>query len=101
MSTSPYIIHFRAGSWYKGAVEKHNYKQISPEKWLEKNKRYWWTEPKKEELKTEPPKSAPEPEKPKPSPEEKVMPVEKKKEAEVKYLKMAKTSDRKIGVLSR
>ena len=29
------------------------------------------------------------------------MPVEKKKEAEVKYLKMAKTSDRKIGVLNR
>lgn len=42
-----------------------------------------------------------EPEKPKPSPEEKIMPVEKKKEVEVKYLKMAKTSDRKIGVLKR
>lgn len=109
ITTAPYMIHFRAASWYKEAVEKQNYKKMSPDKWLEMNKKYWSDEPAKplvtEKGETQAVKkeenNKPEPEKPKPSPEEKVMPVEKKKEAEVKYLKMAKTSDRKIGVLNR
>ena len=36
------MVHFRAASWYKEAVEKQNYKKISPEKWLERNRRYWY-----------------------------------------------------------
>ena len=46
------MVHFRAASWYKEAVEKQNYKKISPEKWLERNKRYWF-DPKMDELEKE------------------------------------------------
>ncbi len=44
INVSQYMIHFRAASWYKDAVEKQHYKQITPEKWLEKNKHYWYEE---------------------------------------------------------
>ena len=53
ISTSPYMIHFRAASWYKDAVEKHNYKQITPERWLERNKKYWFEDSEKEEKEPE------------------------------------------------
>ena len=42
INISQYMVHFRAASWYKDAVEKQNYKQITPEKWLERNRRYWY-----------------------------------------------------------
>ena len=97
-----YIVHLKGGSWFE--VHK-NYTErarkikitISPELFLSENRSLWDDAYQKQE----PPKPALEPEKPKPAPEEKVMPVVKKKEVEVKYLKMAKTSDRKIGVLKR
>ena len=94
-----YVVHLKGGSWFdtnKKYMKKVHKKEITvtPEEWLEKY-RYLWEEDKEQK------NDKSEPEKPKPAPEEKVMPVEKKKEAEVKYLKMAKTSDRKIGVLNR
>lgn len=103
ISTSPYMVHFRAASWYKEAIEKQHYKQISPEKWLEKYKKYWHTEPENisKNLATISKPREPEPEHKHIAPEEKIMPVEKKKEVEVKYLKMAKTSDRKIGIIKK
>lgn len=33
-----YYVHFMAGSWYDDAVEKHNYKQVSPGVWLNRYK---------------------------------------------------------------
>lgn len=41
ISTVPYMIHFRAGTWYNDAVEKQNYRKFSPERWLEIYRRYW------------------------------------------------------------
>lgn len=95
-----YIEHYKAGSWTPEADKARKTKHISVDEWLEIN-RDLWDENLDGNLTEVSRKSTPEPEKPKPAPEEKVMPVEKKKEAEVKYLKMAKTSDRKIGVLNR
>ena len=42
ISINQYMVHFRAASWYKEAVEKQNYKKIQPEKWLERNRQYWY-----------------------------------------------------------
>ncbi len=36
-----YVLHFRAASWYGIAVEKHDYKQMTSEKWLQKYREYW------------------------------------------------------------
>jgi len=41
ININQYMIHFRAGTWYKDAVEKQNYKKFSPERWLEIYRRYW------------------------------------------------------------
>lgn len=95
-----YVVHLKGGSWFdthKKFTERVRKIKItiSPELFLSENRHLWDENYRKQE------EPAQELEKPKPAPEEKVMPVEKKKEAEVKYLKMAKTSDRKIGVLNR
>ena len=91
-----YVVHYKAGSWTKEAEKMRKRTHIPLDEWLNKYHYLWGGLVISKQS-----APAPEPEKPKPAPEEKVMPVEKKKEAEVKYLKMAKTSDRKIGVLSR
>ena len=36
-----YIEHYRAGSWLESARNKHHYKRIDPEVWLEENKHLW------------------------------------------------------------
>lgn len=38
---SQYMIHFRAASWYKDAVEKQRYRQMTPAAWLERHKYLW------------------------------------------------------------
>ena len=91
-----YVEHYGAGSWTKEAEKMRKRTHIPVDEWLNKYHYLWGGLVISKQS-----APAPEPEKPKPAPEEKVMPVEKKKEVEVKYLKMAKTSDRKIGVLNR
>lgn len=100
IKTEDFIVHFGGGSWLKKFEKLSRKKHISVDEWLEKN-RDLWDENLDGNLTEVSRKSTPEPESRHVPPEEKVMPVVKKKEVEVKYLKMAKTSDRKIGVLKR
>lgn len=95
-----YALHYKAGSWTVVADKTQRTKHVSVDEWLEINKDLW-DENLEENLPVVSRKSTPESEIRHVPLEEKIKPVAKKKEMEVKYLKMAKTSDRKIGVLNR
>lgn len=41
INTTDYIEHYKAASWVDDAKKYHKYKQISLDKWLEKNKKYY------------------------------------------------------------
>lgn len=38
-----YILHYKGGSWLEQAKKYDNYKNIDPDIWLKKNKKYWYT----------------------------------------------------------
>ena len=98
------MVHFRAASWYKEAIEKQHYKQISPEKWLEKYKKYWHTEPENisKNLATISKPREPEPEHKHIAPEEKTKPVAPpRSEQKTTFLRMAKGNERKIGIIKK
>lgn len=99
-----YAIHYAAGS-YDTKYKKKRAGQLPPERWLEMYRRYWYEAPKKETIqKPGPQKNVIKEiqEKPEPRPvQEKTKPVIVKTDPVIRYLKTAKKSTRKIGIMER